>query len=942
MSFNYSLSEDINLYVQGRISPTDAQRQMLTAKSVLERLNDQPGIILADEVGMGKTYVALAAALSVAMQDQERRPVVVMVPPSLQEKWPRDFDLFCQKCLPQHLGDGLKCGVARRTVEFFKLLDDPPDRKSRVIFLTHGAMSRNLYDPWVKLALIQRALYRRHNTDKIRKILARDLGALLHLQSKVERNHPNLLADLLDHSPEKWLKVMHRHGYEPDDQDDPVPELAINAMANMDLSNTYELLHELPDRKTKHYKSYVKAVRDELIRNLKTLWNSAIKSVELRLPLLIMDEAHHLKNPHTKLASLFQNEMAEEDAEEVERGPLGGVFERMMFLTATPFQLGHHELCSVLDRFRGIAWTGDTAPVGGLAGFETQLTKLRAALDEAQDAALRLDRAWGVLRPADLYINDKLFESTADWWQSMDTDCELSEAGTEVRHQFAQVMTKMRHTETLLRPWVIRHLRSRQLPSPFTTVDRRRRLVGAAILEEGHASSGVSSGISVKGEALLPFLLAARIAAKSPSERPVFAEGLASSFEAFLYTRDVDADTVKNQHYVTDEDDDAPVVHLNIDDWHLNQLTRLIPKPNTRKSATHPKVAATVERAIQLWLAGEKVLIFSHYLATGRVLRSLVSARIDEIINKTAAEKLKCDLTKAEGVLERIGERFFKEDSPWRQACDEQVVNILKGYPQLQEYQTDIANVIRRYVRTPSFLVRFFPLDAMEDASNAVDTAFNYKDASGLSLRGILADFFDFLAVRCGPQERHDYLEAINRIQTGAHYGEAVLKTFSDDELQGVGLDQLLPNVRLVNGQTRKETRQRLMLSFNTPFYPDILIASSVLAEGVDLHLNCRQVIHHDLSWNPSSLEQRNGRIDRIGAKAERCGQSIDIHYPYIAATQDDKMYQVVMDRERWFNVVMGEEYQVDARTTDKLSERLPFPEEAAQALAFDLSVYKS
>ena len=41
-----------------------------------------------------------------------------------------------------------------------------------------------------------------------------------------------------------------------------------------------------------------------------------------------------------------------------------------------------------------------------------------------------------------------------------------------------------------------------------------------------------------------------------------------------------------------------------------------------------------MERAIQLWLAGEKVLIFSHYLATGRVLRSLVSARIDEIINK--------------------------------------------------------------------------------------------------------------------------------------------------------------------------------------------------------------------------------------------------------------------------------------------------------------------
>ena len=938
MSFDYTLADDIDLYVQGRITPMDAQRQMRTAKAVLERLKEQPGIILADEVGMGKTYVALAVALSVAMQDHEHRPVVVMVPPSLQEKWPRDFDLFCQRCLPQHLGDGLNCSVARRTVEFFKFLDDPADRRRSVIFLTHGAMSRHLYDPWVKLALIQRALYRRRNTEKLRKKLGRDLGGLLHLQTTIVRNYPDLLADLLEHSPKKWLMVMRRHGYEPEDHDDPVPALAIDAMTNMDLSQTYELLHALPDRKTKHYKRYIRAVRDELTQDLKTLWKRAINSVGLRLPLLIMDEAHHLKNPHTKLASLFQNEMAEEDAAEVERGPLGGVFERMMFLTATPFQLGHHELCSVLDRFKGIAWTGNTAPKDGLTGFEMRLTELRAALDEAQAAALRLDRAWGVLQPNDLRINDKTYKTIETWWQDIHGEGELSEAAAEVRHQFDQVMGKMKQAEVLLSPWVIRHLRPRQLPSPFTKMDRRRRLVGAAILDENLTSP---KGINVQGEALLPFLLAARIAAKSPAERPVFAEGLASSYEAFLYTREMNAVETPRKKFITDEDDDATVVSLSDDDWHLNQLTRLIPKANTHQSATHPKVTATVERVIQLWLAGEKVLVFSHYIATGRVLRSLISSRIDAIIKHTAATKLKCNLNEAESTLERIGDRFFNEESPWRQACDEHVDDILRGYPQLDDEKTVITNVIRRYIRTPSFLVRFFPLEAMKDAKRTVDAAFQRKDTSGFSLGDLLAYFFEFLAVRCGPQERQDYLHAINRIQTGTHYGEVALKTFSDDEIQGGSQEQLLPNVRLVNGGTRRETRQRLMLSFNTPFYPDILIASSVLAEGVDLHLNCRQVIHHDLSWNPSSLEQRNGRIDRIGAKAERCGQPIDIYYPYIAATQDDKMYQVVMDRERWFNVLMGEEYQIDARTTDKLSERLPFPEEAAQALAFDLSVDK-
>ncbi len=36
------------------------------------------------------------------------------------------------------------------------------------------------------------------------------------------------------------------------------------------------------------------------------------------------------------------------------------------------------------------------------------------------------------------------------------------------------------------------------------------------------------------------------------------------------------------------------------------------------------------------------------------------------------------------------------------------------------------------------------------------------------------------------------------------------------------------------------ETRERLMLAFNTPFFLEVLVASGVMAEGVDLHLNCR------------------------------------------------------------------------------------------------------
>ena len=217
--------------------------------------------------------------------------------------------------------------------------------------------------------------------------------------------------------------------------------------------------------------------------------------------------------------------------------------------------------------------------------------------------------------------------------------------------------------------------------------------------------------------------------------------------------------------------------------------------------------------------------------------------------------------------------------------------------------------------------------------------AFNTKDASGVTLSRLITNFFEFLAERCAEEERKQYLEALMQLQTGAHYGADVDKTYSADELQGDRSESLVPNVRLVNGSTKQESRQRLMLTFNTPFYPEILVASSVMAEGVDLHLNCRHVIHHDLCWNPSTLEQRTGRIDRIGAKCEQSLQPVVVFLPYLGETQDEKMYRVVMDRERWFSVVMGDKYRTDARSTDKMADRIPLPLDAAQELSFRLEV---
>lgn len=100
-----------------RIAAEDASRQEATAASILDSLRNQPGIVLADEVGMGKTYVALAVAASVLTSTRGRRPVIVMMPPGLADKWQAEWQQFRSHCCVKG-GAGL--GPRR--------LRPPPDR----------------------------------------------------------------------------------------------------------------------------------------------------------------------------------------------------------------------------------------------------------------------------------------------------------------------------------------------------------------------------------------------------------------------------------------------------------------------------------------------------------------------------------------------------------------------------------------------------------------------------------------------------------------------------------------------------------------------------------------------------------------------------------------------------------------------------------------------
>ena len=54
-----------------------------------------------------------------------------------------------------------------------------------------------------------------------------------------------------------------------------------------------------------------------------------------------------------------------------------------------------------------------------------------------------------------------------------------------------------------------------------------------------------------------------------------------------------------------------------------------------------------------------------------------------------------------------------------------------------------------------------------------------------------------------------------------------------------------------------------------------ILLATDAASEGLDLQNYCSRLIHYEVPWNPNRMEQRNGRVDRHGQKADQ----VDIYH---------------------------------------------------------------
>src|SRR5690606_19063660 len=134
-------------------------------------------------------------------------------------------------------------------------------------------------------------------------------------------------------------------------------------------------------------------------------------------------------------------------------------------------------------------------------------------------------------------------------------------------------------------------------------------------------------------------------------------------------------DTRKNRGKARDMDDSGLPIQEDGEDadmsetivptaWYEEQVACLIPSSTALlgERLKHPKVSATVQKVIDLWAGGEKVLVFCFYRETCKALyehiREVVQARTIAIAGEKLGGEYANDDAKVRDYLARIARRF--------------------------------------------------------------------------------------------------------------------------------------------------------------------------------------------------------------------------------------------------------------------------------------------
>lgn len=985
-----------------------AARQERTIDALLDRLYaNNPAerreiALLADEVGLGKTFVALGVAWSVLIQRERGglppRPVLVVTPNSqaLFRKWRREAETFQKETAHQDWQFEVK--PVEKPHELAEALSE---RKPRLVVARMSAFQGRLhhYDEAL-MAALHAAL--RFAGVKLR--LEHRLALVAGWRKRIDHE------DLRLHRSEAFWAATDQSGYCQFSQRHL--RSAVRRMERVDRA----LMKRIRSRMQQAHSG--SSVSGGLEADIRELARAALGQRCLRLPLVIVDEIHNWKNPTQGWERFLHM--------------LGGRIERILGLSATPFQLGPQEL-------RGVLRAKDALDLLPARSSELQqyIDTLDLRMDTAHHAGSLLREAWSEVVAGDLP------DIEAVWFERKNQSPLHNALPPRLRRAVdAAIAVERAHHDlgTSLRPFVIRHLRD---------AGHRAWRVGrdASTEKDRTHASGFAwrPGLDVSGDAELIHYLMMRAVQECKQQKGSTTLGadLGGSYEHFL---DKGLAPLKK----TAPEAARPYLEL---------VERAV--VTDRGGHEHPKVAVTAERAFQAWRRGEKTLVFCFNVKTVAAVQEAVGRRIHQHEAATLASAFGCTVEEYPSRLENFQRRLYDprqalfllfQDHPLAGQPGRVHESVALTTEDLQTIAALMAGgqaprehgrfdrrrllaaaeqvLVEKWQRSPEgrrwldealqnlgtpeqraqFLGKVLSPDWPNLRRQEVQGVQREGEAEPFELEGEDAQaksgaspdaWFDLINGRAGRAVLAPYLvdgpevpslltrrhgEAMFKLplthralaarmfrrvvrspgflarfllddpsgrsalenedeQANSHWSEVLharwceppadsesaiqrFTAYFDTLIKSVGREELfrayedasrnIQMVARVTGAVSNVERDRLFHGFNTPLIPEVLVVTSVGQEGIDLHRECRHVIHHDMPWNPATLEQRTGRVDRIGSKTERLPEPgwprgrLDVVVPYVANTYDEHRFRRVHARAQLFEVTMGSDFVLD------------------------------
>jgi len=673
---------------QKRMSDEDPQRQPASVNKLLEAffgsLDSRTEIqLLADEVGMGKTFVALATAYAILdvlrhkpAEDQPidlkkcYRAVVVVTPAgnhALTEKWHREVEAFRTRC--SRSADVTRwfqsriCRTPEDLVESLCRAHDlrrDPTKAPCVIVCQGNVFTRRMNDAGERLRFLTACLFRwwgnKLNKEERYHIVrraaeVRGFSSWGGLARRVGTGDYEVnLWDFRQHETYLSASQHERKGCDPFLQStyDQTPftyaevakaldQYALTPEGDDFLQASGERLRQgvpepgglLPYCKwaaeRKGYAEwYFNGFKDRLLHLYRKVIPVLLKNMKLDLPLVIADEAHHWRHSQRQDCQAFRLYLA----------PLA---RRLLMLTATPFQLHRDELLEVLA-------TGDSMEPAIGADRVQVLQAKRNGLQQGMEASEEAGRAfsckWGTLAEQMAGI-DKRF-TTALGRMPADDDPRTQEIGThweELRGASGDERKGvLERVPGALRPFFDRalqlhdaNLRLRDLMVPLIIRHRRRT-------EHRRYWVGREYPPVANGQAMRPDRSQLHLAPGQPILQGELAQYLLMKVVAEMSrgrhrtTLGMDLTGCYTTLWQSSAGSKAVESALQAGQHGLLDILKRITgygKEDNPRDATHPKVETVVAEVLRRWDEGEKSLIFCFRVPTAETLYRILSQGVE-------------------------------------------------------------------------------------------------------------------------------------------------------------------------------------------------------------------------------------------------------------------------------------------------------------------------